>query len=166
MPSKGRSEWNKTYYAKNCEDICYKKKLQFKEAKTISCPCAEFSRYKDTTSARNAHLKTLTHRIWEREKDVFKFMGQCGYSQEKAKEFIAERYRKKMTRTKQDQLIQLNKIVKECIAALENKGKPKPKPKPEPLNVVLEETPTEECEPHIPPSAAFDPMSLALPSKE
>jgi hypothetical protein len=164
MPSKGRSEWNKTYYSKNAEDICYKRRLEWKEAKTIDCPCGEFSRYKDTTSARNAHFKTLTHRVWEREKDVFKFMGQCGYSQEKAKEFITERYRKKMTRTKQDQLIQLNKIVNECIAAIDGKGKSKPKPKPEPkpLNVVVEEPKPDE--PHIPPSAAFDPMSLASSS--
>ena len=39
MPSKGRGEWNKTYYKENYDDILYKRKVEYKEAKTIPCPC-------------------------------------------------------------------------------------------------------------------------------
>ena len=159
MPSKGRSEWNKTYYQDNYDDILYKKKVNYNKAETIFCPCGECARYKNTASARNAHFKTQTHRIYEKRQDICRLMtGQLKYSQLKAENFIEERLEKKRARTPKDQMPVLLTLMNECVDAIDNKDKPT---NPEPINVVITETkPIEEAKPHVPPSAAFDPLSM------
>ena len=159
MPSKGRAEWNKTYYAENCDDILYKRKVDYKKAKTIPCPCGEYSRYKDTSSARNAHFKTLTHKVWEKKQYICEMMTKQGnYSQLKAENFIEERFEEKRARSLKEQMKILLTIITECVDAIDGKNKPK---KPEPVNVVVEEEkPIEEDKPYVPPSASFDPLDL------
>ena len=161
MPSKGRSVWNKDYYAKNADEILYRKRIEWKEAKTIDCKCGEFARYKDTTSARNQHFKTGTHKIWAKKQEIIKLMTQkpINYSLVKAENFIVVRLDKTRARTQKDQFNVLCKLLMECINGID-----KPK-KPEPINVVVEKTApinlygsTEK--PYIPPSADFDPLAL------
>ena len=85
-------------------------------------------------------------------------------SQQYAEDFIERRLETKKARTPQEQLDVLYRLVTECINAID--GKPKSKPNPEPLNIIVEEPkPVVEHPVHIPPSAAFDPMSLAIPEK-
>ena len=167
MPSKGKAEYNKEYYANNAEDICYRKKVQWKEAKTIRCRCSEFARYKDTTSSRNAHFKTATHRIWEKKQKIYDLMTKNGNSQAKAEQYVLERLERKRARTSQDVINLLNKITNQIIDEIDRLNDDdnviRAEPEPETENVVLEEHNPDV--PHIPPSAAFDPMSLALPSK-
>ena len=159
MPSKGRAEWNKTYYEKNCEDILHRKKVDFKKAETIKCKCAEFAHYKDVSSSRNRHFKTLTHKVWEKKQDICGMMTkQLKHSQLKAERFIEERLEKKRARTPKDEMKVLLTIINECVDAIDGKNKPK---KPEPVNVVVEEIKSiEEDKPYVPPSASFDPLDL------
>ena len=156
MPSKGRAEWNKTYYEKNCEDILHRKKVDFKKAETIKCKCAEFAHYKDVSSSRNRHFKTLTHKVWEKKQDICGMMTkQLKHSQLKAERFIEERLEKKRARTPKDEMKVLLTIINECVDAIDGKNKPK---KPEPVNVVVKEVkPIEEDKPYVPP---FDPLDL------
>jgi len=167
MPSKGRAEYNKEYYAKNCDDILYRRKCEWKDAPKIRCKCAEFAHYKDTKGDKARHFKTKKHRIWEKKQDIIRLMTgkKINKSQQYAEEFIERRLETKKARTPQEQLDVLYRLVTECINAID--GKPKPKPNPEPLNVIVEE-PKEVVEHpvHIPPSAAFDPMSLAIPEEK
>ena len=159
MPSKGRGEWNKTYYKENYDDILYKRKVEYKEAKTIPCPCGKYSRYKDTSSRRNAHFKTLTHKVWEKKQDICGMMTkQLKHSQLKAEKFIEERLEAKRARTPKEQMKVLLTIINECVDAIDGKNKPK---KPEPVNVVVKEIKSiEEDKPYVPPSASFDPLDL------
>jgi hypothetical protein len=159
MPSKGRAEWNKTYYAENCDDILYRKKVNYKKAETIKCKCGDRSQYKDIASSRNAHFKTLTHKVWEKKQDIYGMMTkQLNHSQLKAEKFIEERLEKKRARTPKDEMKVLLTIINECVDAIDGKNKPK---KPEPVNVVVEEEkPIEEDKPYVPPSASFDPLAL------
>ena len=159
MPSKGRAEWNKTYYEKNCEDILHRKKVDFKKAETIKCKCAEFAHYKDVSSSRNRHFKTLTHKVWEKKQDICGMMTkQLKHSQLKAEKFIEERLEAKRARTPKEQMKVLLTIINECVDAIDGKNKPK---KPEPVNVVVEEIKSiEEDKPYVPPSASFDPLDL------
>ena len=164
MPSKGKSVWNADYYAKNADEILYRKRLDWKEAKTINCKCGEFARYKDTTSARNQHFKTGTHKIWAKKQEIINLMTQkpINYSLVKAENFIVVRLEKKRARTQKDQFKVLCNLLMECINGIDNPIKVK---KPEPVNVVVEEKApinlygsTEK--PYIPPSASFDPLAL------
>tara|TARA_R100001198_G_scaffold55115_1_gene31240 strand:+ start:1398 stop:1928 length:531 start_codon:yes stop_codon:yes gene_type:complete len=165
MPSKGKSEWNKNYYAKNADEILYRKRSLWKEAKTIKCKCGDRAQYKDTTSARNQHFKTLTHKIWEKKQEIINLMmthKSIKRSQLHAENFIVARLEKKRARTLQDQFDELCNLLMECIDGIDNYNKPK---QAEPVNVVVEEKApinlygsTEK--PYIPPSAEFDPLAL------
>ena len=159
MPSKGKGVWNKTYYEKNCEDILHRKKMDYRKAETIKCKCGEYSRYKDTSSSRNAHFRTLTHKLWEKKQYICEMMTkQLNHTQLKAENFIEERLEKKRARTPKDQMKVLLTIINECVDAIDGKDKPK---KPEPVNVVVKEIkPIEEDKPYVPPSASFDPLDL------
>ena len=162
MPSKGKSVWNNDYYAKNADDILYRKRSLYNEAKTIDCECGKYARYKDTTSARNQHFKTLTHKIWAKKQEIINLMTQkpINYSLVKAENFIVVRLEKKRARTQKEQFNVLCNLLMECINGIDN-----PK-QPEPIkNVVVEKTApinlygsTEK--PYIPPSASFDPLDL------
>ena len=164
MPSKGKSVWNNDYYAKNADDILHRKRSLYYEAKTIKCECGEFARYKDITSARNQHFKTLTHKIWEKKKEIINLMTQkpINYSLVKAENFIVVRLEKKRARTQKDQFKVLCNLLMECINGIDNPIKVK---KPEPVNVVVEEKAPINLygsaeKPYIPPSAEFDPLAL------
>lgn len=172
MGSKGKSEWNKTYYAENCEDILYRRRAAWKASPTIKCPCGERAQYKDNTSSRNAHFKTGGHKIWLKKKRIIELMTgkDLKHSQAYAEQFIEDRLAKVKAKSahavhKEIILLNLNIIVMECISAIDNNGKPKPKPKaaaePEPEE---EEEPFDPSVPHVPPSADFDPLSLAIPT--
>jgi len=169
MPSKGRAEYNKEYYAKNCDDILYRRKCEWKDAPKIRCKCAEFAHYKDTKGDKARHFKTKKHRVWEKKQEIIRLMTENNAvfkrSQQSAEGFIEYQLEKAKARNPQEQLDVLYKLVNKCIDAID--GKPKPKPNPEPLNVIVEE-PKEVVEHpvHIPPSAAFDPMSLAIPEEK
>ena len=156
MPSKGKEVWNKNYYGKNADDILYNRKVNYKNAETISCPCGEFARYKDTTSARTKHFNTLIHKIYEKKQEIAEIMNrQLKYSKQKADAFIDERLEKKRARTNKDVFNTLMRLKMECIEVIDKPTKP------ETINVVITETkPIEEAKPHVPPSAAFDPLSM------
>ena len=163
MPSKGRSEWNKDYYEKNADDILYRKRSLWKEAKTIKCKCGDRAQYKDTTTARNRHFKSLNHKVWVKKQEIFELMTtRMKYSQLEAEERVEERLFNKKARTPRNQLEILISYKLACIKGLDNYNKPK---QPEPENVVVEKTApinlygsTEK--PYIPPSASFDPLDL------
>ena len=165
MPSKGKSVWNADYYAKNADDILYRKRSLYNEAKTIDCECGKYARYKDTTSARNQHFKTLTHKIWAKKQEIINLMTthkSIKRSQLDAENFIVVRLEKKRARTQKDQFKVLCNLLMECINGIDNPIKVK---KPEPVNVVVEEKApinlygsTEK--PYNPPSAEFDPLAL------
>ena len=153
MPSKGKSVWNKDYYEKNSEDILYRKRVLWKEAKTINCKCGEHARYKDTTTARNRHFKTLNHKVWVKKQEIYDLMTtRMNYSQPRAEEMVEERLFNKRARTTRHQFEILMDYKLACISGCELKDKPI---EPEPIkNVVVEE------KPYIPPSASFDPLAL------
>jgi len=170
MPSMTKKEYNKKYYAENCDDILYKRRSEWKPSPTIKCPCGERAQYKDNTSSRNAHFKTGGHRIWLKKKRIVDLMtgNILKHSQAYAEQFIEDRLAKVKAKSahavhKEIILLNLNIIVMECISAIDNNGKPKPKPKaaaePEP---EPEPEPFDPEVPHVPPSADFDPLSLAI----
>ena len=162
MPSKGRSVWNKDYYAKNADEILYRKRSLWKESATIKCECGDRAQYKDNNSSRNQHFKTITHKIWAKKQEIINLMTthhKIKRSQLYAENFIAVRLEKTRARTLKDQFNVLCKLLMECINGID-----KPK-NPEPENVVVEKTApinlygsTEK--PYIPPSADFDPLAL------
>jgi len=80
-----------------------------------------------------------------------------------AEQFIVERLERKKARTNKDIMVQLNKLTMEAINGIDNKPKPKPKAAAEP-EPEEEEEPFDPSVPHVPPSADFDPLSLAIPS--
>ena len=67
MPSEGRAAWNKEYYAKNADDILYRAKQSRKVAKTISCPCADYARYKDIPDNKRKHFASKIHQSYKQK---------------------------------------------------------------------------------------------------
>jgi len=165
MGSKGKSEWNKTYYAENCEDILYRRRAAWKASPTIKCPCGERAQYKDNTTSRNRHFKTAGHIIWVKKQKIIEIMTgkEINNSKAFAEQFIVERLERKKARTNKDIMVQLNKLTMEAINGIDNKPKPKPKAAAEP-EPEEEEEPFDPSVPHVPPSADFDPLSLAIPT--
>tara|TARA_R100000541_G_scaffold6558_1_gene14157 strand:- start:74 stop:595 length:522 start_codon:yes stop_codon:yes gene_type:complete len=162
MPRKSREEYNKEYYAKNCDDILYRAKELRKDEKTIKCKCSEYGRYKDNTSARNAHFKTTSHRIWLKKQEIYELMTkQLNYSQLKAEAYVEDRLDKKKAKTPKDQLEVLKKYKMACIDGIQLKLDEENDPSNKVIVLEVEETqvaPTEK--PYIPPSASFDPLAL------
>ena len=165
MP-KSRAEINAEYYAKNADDILYRKKQERKNEKTIKCKCGDRAQYKDNNSSRNAHFRTQGHKIWEMKQEIIVLLtGFFKYSQVKAEQLIEDRLYKKKAFTSKDILIALMKYKMDCVDGIDNYNKPK---KPEPKNEVVEET--RETTPinlygstqkeYTPPSASFDVMDL------
>ena len=156
MPSKGRAEWNAEYYAKNCDDILYRKKQERKNVKTIKCKCGDRAQYQDTNSSRNAHFRTNGHKVWEMKQEICAMLtGSFNYSQIKAEQSVVDRLYKKNAKTTKDKLTALMKYKMDCVDGIDNINNPK---KPEPENEVIEEQRPEK--PYIPPSADFDPLAL------
>jgi len=166
MPSKGRAEWNAEYYAKNCDDILYRKKQERKNEKVIECKCGIHARYKDNSSARGAHFRTQGHRVWEMKKDICILLtGSAGHTQQKAEYMIEKKLQDKNAISTKEKLAALMNYKMNCIDSIDNHKKPK---KPKPIDEVVEEerqtTPPNlygsTQKEYVPPSADFDVMSL------
>ena len=165
MPSEGKAKWNNNYYVSNADDIAYNNKLARRDAKTFICGCG--SSIKDYSSSKSVHKKTNKHQIYEITMDIIDILcdGNVISSKAKAKVWIQQQleeaigYRLETVADKYKAIIKLRKKARRLLVEhIDKKTKPVVKEKPKHVeNVVIS---TEPVTPHIPPSAAFDPLSL------